>query len=176
MKQRRIQITSHSLRFIYGCIPRSNINFNLYTTLLKPLPLRCQSSPRPQLVPPSTIYSTNHLGSSSKIPSPKPTHSSRLGSISPPSSLRLAPLPQLHRPLLLNRIGTCWRPSMGVERRRQSMPEQQHFQVGRREVGNGAKGDLGVVLDQVPCFAREGRYEEGNKVFLVDMVELRLYL
>jgi len=56
------------------------------------------------------------------------------------------------------------------------MPEQQHFQVGRREVGNGAKWDLGVVRDQVPCFVQEGMYEEGNKAFLVDMVELRLYL
>ena len=56
------------------------------------------------------------------------------------------------------------------------MTEQQHFQVGRREVGNGAKWDLGVVRDQEPCLAQEGIYEEGNKAFLVDMVELRLYL
>jgi len=56
------------------------------------------------------------------------------------------------------------------------MPEQQQFQVGKREVGNGAKWDLGVVRDQVLCFAQEGMYEEGNKAFLVDMMELRLYL
>jgi len=54
------------------------------------------------------------------------------------------------------------------------MLERARFQVGRREVGNGAKLGLGEVRDLVTCFAQDGVGVEGSKVFLVDKVGLQL--
>lgn len=53
------------------------------------------------------------------------------------------------------------------------MLERVRARVGRREVGNGAKWDLGGVQDPIACFAQDEVGEGGSKAFLVDMVGLQ---
>jgi hypothetical protein len=53
------------------------------------------------------------------------------------------------------------------------MLERVRARVGRREVGNEAKWDLGGVRDLVACFARDEEGVEGCKACLVDMVGLQ---